>query len=182
MQTLSFLWGYAKLGQVFLRVSYSSSICPSIQNAACCDICMWEKKSENVAIYPKHIWESRRCISWATTAGVTGAYIPHDWIQVCSAFLRHKREPQIGQSNISALLESSSMWLELCRALDLQHYQNRIHPLSFITHLTQPPLLGKFTTISVLLWAPSDLCQNHGRLHGKRKRTQGEVHYSYYLS
>lgn len=69
-----------------------------------------EKKSENVPVYPKHIWESRSCSSWATTAGVTGACIPHDWIQVCTALLRHKLEPQIEQSNISAL-ESSRMWL-----------------------------------------------------------------------
>lgn len=65
-----------------------------------------EKKSENVAIYPKHIWESRSRNSWAPTAGVTGACIPHDCIQVCSALLRHRLEPQIEQSNISALLES----------------------------------------------------------------------------
>lgn len=44
-----------------------------------------DKKSENVAIYPKHIWEGRSSSSWASTAGVTGACIPHDWIQVCCA-------------------------------------------------------------------------------------------------
>lgn len=70
-----------------------------------------EKRSENVAIYPKHIWESRSHSSWATTAGVTGAFIPHDWIQACSALLRHRLEPQIEQSNTSALSESSRMWL-----------------------------------------------------------------------
>lgn len=81
-----------------------------MSNAAFCGICM-EKKSENVAIYPKHIWESRSHSSWATTAGVTGACIPHDWIPACSALLRHRLEPQLEQSNISAFLESSRVWL-----------------------------------------------------------------------
>lgn len=76
-----------------------------------------EKKSENAAIYLKHIWESRSCSSWATTAGVTGACIPHDCIRVCSGLLRHSLEPQIEQSNISALLESSRGLAKLCNSV-----------------------------------------------------------------
>lgn len=155
-----------KLGQVFLRVSYSSSTHPSFQNVKCCllCICMWEKE-----------WKwGHLSKAYLRKAEATAVEQPQQesqvhlfpWIQVCSALLRHRLEPQIGQSNVSALLESSRMWLSCatlsCRCFWFVALSKLliIHPLSFITCLTQPALLDKLTSSSVLLWVLSRLCQN----------------------
>lgn len=163
-----------------------------MSNAAFCGMCM-EKKSENVAIYPKHIWEneqklrqlsshsrSHRCMysSWlnprllCTPEAQVGA---PDWTKQYISSLRE-------QQGVASLCSSVLEVFLICSTIR-NSWEYILSPLYHVWP-SQPCYVNSWLAqfYSGYLQVCVKICFCLGRLHIARKRAQREVNYFYYLS